>query len=101
MRVRVSSRLATPGVRPYLFVCVVVFLLMVGQTINRLWSTPDFWVYLGAVREFAQRPLHPLHPLLVGGNADPYMGPYTFALGLFTRATRASIPSTCSLSQDC
>jgi hypothetical protein len=64
---------------------------MLGHQTNRLWSGLDYWLWLGAVREFAARPLHPLHPLLAvnAGDAfvEPYMlGPYTFVLGLVTRA---------------
>jgi len=72
-------------VRPYVAVGAALAALMLGQTINRLWSTPDFWLYSAAVKEFASRPLHPLHPILAGGGADPYMNPYTFVLGIVSR----------------
>ena len=81
------SRLTKPGLRPYLIVSSGLFVVMLGQTLNRIWPSPDFWFYLASVREFAARPLHPLHPLIVGSDADPYMGPYSFALGLITRVS--------------
>ena len=59
--------------------------LMAGQTYNRLWSNLDFWVWLGAVREFAQRPLGPHHPLVAVDAPDAYLSPYTWVLGVVTR----------------
>lgn len=87
--IRRPTATITPGLTSYLAVCAALGSLMIGQTVNQVWSTPDFWVYLGPVREFAARPLHPVHPLLVGDGADPYMGPYTWVLGLISRLLSA------------
>jgi hypothetical protein len=78
----------TPG-RTYLGVAGVLGVLMLGNTLNRLWSNLDFWLWLGAVREFAANPLDPSHPLLAVDAPDPYMGPYAFVLGIITRAASA------------
>jgi hypothetical protein len=78
----------TPG-RTYLGVAGGLAVLMLGNTFNRLWSNLDFWLWLGAVREFAANPLDPSHPLLAVDAPDPYMGPYTFVLGIITRAASA------------
>ena len=83
-----TERWLTPE-RAYLGVAGVLAVLMLGNTLNRLWSNLDFWVWLGAVREFAERPFDPSHPLLAVDAPDPYMGPYTFVLGLITRAISA------------
>lgn len=86
-----------PG-NAYLMSCAAVLLLMVGQTFNHLWANLDFWVWLGPVREFATRPLHPHHPLLALNAPDSYMGPYSFGLGLVSRLTGASPFSVLTLS---
>jgi hypothetical protein len=78
----------TPA-RAYLGVAGVLAVLMLGNTFNRLWSNLDFWVWLGAVREFAARPFDPSHPLLAVDAPDPYLGPYAFVLGIITRAISA------------
>ena len=59
---------------------------MTGWTLNQAWPSPDFWVHLGAVREFASAPLSPANPMVTGHAADPYMSPYTFLLGVLVGA---------------
>ncbi|HEX5094492.1 MAG TPA: hypothetical protein VFX21_00700, partial [Acidimicrobiia bacterium] len=71
----------------YLLLSAFVVVLMLGWTFNERWTSPDFWVHLAAVREFAHDPLHPANPLVIGGDPDPYLSPYAFVLGLVTRAT--------------
>jgi hypothetical protein len=66
---------------------VLVVVAMIGQSTNQIWASPDFWVHLGAVREFAHSLLHPANPLVIGGAHDPYMSPYAFVLGATVRVT--------------
>lgn len=76
-------------VRVYVAISVVLGLLMIGHTSNRMWPDPDFWAWLGSVREFAERPFNPMHPLVAVDAPDSYLGPYSFALGGATRLTSA------------
>lgn len=76
-------------VRVYVILCCALGALMIGQTTNQLWSNPDFWVWLGPVRELAKRPFDPTHPLLAIHAPDSYMGPTSLLLGLVTRLTGA------------
>lgn len=69
---------------PYVAIGFALTLLMIGHTVTRHWAIPDFWMNLGAVREFSLRPVDPSHPLLVGTDADPYLGPYALILGLIS-----------------
>jgi hypothetical protein len=71
----------------YIGLAAVLVVAMVGHTVNESWASPDFWVHLGAVRELADHPLEPGNPLVVGTNADPYLSPYTWVLGVISRAT--------------
>jgi len=73
----------------YVAISVGIVLLMVGHTSNRMWSNVEFWVWLGPVREFAERPFDPTHPLIAVDAPDSYMGPYSFVLGGITRLTGA------------
>jgi hypothetical protein len=73
----------------YAILASVVVFALAGQTANQRWSSPDFWVHLAAVREFASSLLHPGNPLVTGTARDPYMSPYTFALGVLVRVTGA------------
>ncbi len=84
---RGASWRANRPLKAYLAVSAVVFVMMVGSTVNHFWPGLDFWVWLGPVREFAARPLHPHHPLLAVDAADSYMGPYGFVLGMVSRVT--------------
>jgi hypothetical protein len=71
----------------YLALGALLFVAMVGHTINEEWESPDFWVHLAAVQEFADHPLDPGNPIVVGSDPDPYLSPYTWVLGAITRAT--------------
>jgi hypothetical protein len=71
----------------YLALAAVLVVAMVGHTVNESWAAPDFWVHLGAVREFADHPLDPGNPLVVGNDADPYLSPYTWVLGAISRVS--------------
>lgn len=75
--------------RTYVLLSLALAILMVGQTLNRLWSSLDFWVWLGPIREFSRSPFEPSHPLVAVSAPDSYMGPYSFFLGLVTRLTGA------------
>jgi hypothetical protein len=77
----------TRGLAVYVGVAAFLFLAMVGHTLNESWASPDFWVYLGAVREFADHPLNPANPVVIGNDADPYLSPYTWVLGVTSAAT--------------
>ena len=82
------SRLAVVSPRrAYVALVVVLFVLMVGQTINHIWSPPDIWAWLGSVREFAARPGSPRHPLVSADAPDLYMGPYSWVLGFISHLT--------------
>jgi hypothetical protein len=63
----------------------VLFAAMAGHTSNRLWSNVDFWVHVGPVREFAERPFSPRHPLVATDAADTYLSPFLFVLGGVSR----------------
>jgi hypothetical protein len=71
----------------YLALAAALFVAMAGHTLNESWASPDFWLHLGAVREFAEHPVDPRNPLVVGDDADPYLSPYTWVLGVISRAT--------------
>lgn len=73
--------------RVYVGLSVGLCLLMIGHTINKQWSDIDFWVWLGAVREFSLRTFDPAHPLIATNAPDLYMGPYSFVLRLVTSLT--------------
>lgn len=64
-------------------------IVLIAQTSNRLWSNLDFWLWLAAARELSERPLDPSHPLLATSDADPYLGPYSWLVGLVIRLTAA------------
>jgi hypothetical protein len=72
----------------YAFLASVVLVALAGQAANQRWASPDFWVHLGAVREFASSLLHPGNPLVTGGARDPYMSPYAFVLGAIVHVTK-------------
>jgi hypothetical protein len=84
-----EDRVWMSPVHAYVVISVGLGLLMVGHTSNRMWSNVDFWVWLGPVREFAERPFDPSHPLIAVDAPDSYMGPYSFILGGITRLTGA------------
>jgi hypothetical protein len=71
----------------YAILATLLVVAMAGHTVNQKWASPDFWFHLAAVREFAHSLLHPGNPLVVGNAGDPYLSPYTFALGAIVRAT--------------
>jgi hypothetical protein len=73
----------------YIALGAALFTAMAGQTANENWASPDFWVYLGAVREFADHPLTPGNPVVVGTDPDPYLSPYTWVVGAVSRVTGA------------
>lgn len=68
----------------------VVLVLGAFQTFNHLWTDLDFWVWLGPVRAFANHPLDPGHPLLAVDAGDPYLGPWSWAVGMVSRLTGVS-----------
>lgn len=81
---------AHSGAKPrqaYLWLCAGPTLVMLGATINMMWTDPDFWVWSGAIRELATHPFLPSHPLVAIDAADPYLGPYTLVLGLVAGVT--------------
>ena len=84
-----SSRIE-PGLASYLAVGAVALLVGAGQAATKTWSTPDFWLLLGPVRELAAHPFNPSHPLVIGSGDDPYMSPYSWLLGILTRLSTAS-----------
>lgn len=57
----------------YVMVGAAVCVVMVGHTVNQIWSGLDLWLWLGSTREFAARPLHPFNPILVVESGDPYL----------------------------
>lgn len=65
----------------------LVLIAMIGHTLNQKWASPDFWVNLASIREFAASLFHPGNPLIVGSARDPYMSPYAFVLGAIVRST--------------
>jgi hypothetical protein len=71
----------------YVGLAAFLFLAMVGHTLNESWASPDFWVHVGAVQEFADQPLEPANPFVVGNDADPYLSPYTWVLGVISKVT--------------
>jgi hypothetical protein len=77
--------------RPALYIALggALLVAMAGHTVNENWASPDFWMYLGAVRELAEHPLAPSHPLMVGTDPDPFLSPYTWVLGVASRVTGA------------
>jgi hypothetical protein len=91
IRRRTNSSLDRPHRLPvvYLALGALLFVAMVGYTINEEWESPDFWVHLAAVQEFADRPVDPGNPIVVGSDPDPYLSPYTWVLGVITRVTDA------------
>jgi hypothetical protein len=84
-----TIRMQRRGLVVYVALGALLFVAMIGHTINESWASPDFWVYLAAVREFAAHPLDPSNPLMVGTDPDPYLSPYTWVLGGVTRVTGA------------
>jgi hypothetical protein len=73
----------------YELACVLLVVGTIGQTLNQTWASPDFWLHSAAVRAFSISLLHPGNPLVVGGQHDPYLSPYTFALAIVARLTGA------------
>ena len=63
--------------------------ILVVQTLNQQWSH-DVWEHLAVIRELAERPLSPRHPILAASDAPhAFVSPYTLALGLLVRWTGA------------
>jgi hypothetical protein len=73
----------------YIVLGGALFMAMAGHTANENWASPDFWIYLSAVREFAEHPLTPNNPVVVGTDPDPYLSPYTWVVGVVSRVTGA------------
>jgi hypothetical protein len=73
----------------YIALGAALFTAMAGHTANENWASPDFWLYLSAVREFADHPLTPGNPVVVGTDPDPYLSPYTWVVGAVSRVTGA------------
>ncbi|HET7292634.1 MAG TPA: hypothetical protein VFM88_09425 [Vicinamibacteria bacterium] len=75
------------GVPRYLLLCASLFALLFAHSWSDAWIG-DFWIYTATLREVAQSPLRPRHPLL--GNDDPFVfvSPYTWVLGLASRLSR-------------
>jgi hypothetical protein len=73
----------------YVALGAALFVAMAGHTLNESWASPDFWMYLAAVRELADHPLDPSHPLMVATDPDPYLSPYTWVLGALSHVTGA------------
>jgi hypothetical protein len=71
----------------YLVASAVLVALLTAHTLNHLWTDLDFWVWLGPVRAFAARPWHPGNPLLAVDAPDPYLGPWSWLLGVVSRVT--------------
>lgn len=79
-----------PGLAAYLAVGTFALLVVAAQASQRTWSTPDFWLLLGPVREFSSHPFNPAHPLIIGTVDDPYMSPYSWLLGMLARLSTVS-----------
>ncbi|MGQ0734067.1 MAG: hypothetical protein ACT4QD_10460 [Acidobacteriota bacterium] len=75
--------------RPYLTASAAVVVVMTLQTINQQWSG-DFWEHAAVIRELAQRPWAPRHPLFGIDAPHPFLSPYSLAGGLIARAVALS-----------
>jgi hypothetical protein len=81
----------------YLALCALVFALMLSHTLNAQWGG-DFWEHAAAVRELAQAPFDPSHPLFALDAAHLDFAPYPLALGLFAKITGVSAVSTLEIA---
>jgi hypothetical protein len=63
---------------------------LISHTVNRLWASPDIWMWAASIREFGDRPLDPQNPLRPGDSADPYLSPYSFVLGRLSQVVDVS-----------
>jgi len=73
----------------YVPVAIVLFVLLLVQTLNRRWSQ-DYWIHQATLDAFRQNLWHPVHPLI--GSRDPfeYYSPYTFMLAVAARVSGLS-----------
>lgn len=94
----VSSAGAFVRRHAYALFAAVVVVTMAGHTANQIWSSPDYWVHLAAVREFSNSLVDPGNPLTVGDATDPYLSPYAFALGSIVRFTGADAVSVLAVA---
>lgn len=86
----------------YALAGLLLGLLMIGHTSNQMWSGTDFWLWLGSVREFAERPFAPLHPVLAVDSSYDYpsymLGPYSFVVGMVVRVTGVGAVTALSIA---
>jgi hypothetical protein len=86
--VRRRLRPEWPPRDPYLVLAIIVIALMLSHTLKQKWgSGTDVWEHIAAVRELADRPFGPLHPL-VGTDADhQFFTPYSLLIAGAMRIT--------------
>jgi hypothetical protein len=58
---------------------------MLVHTAHEQWASPDFFVHLAAVHEFALHPANPGNPIVTGTDPDPYLSPYTWVVAVPVR----------------
>jgi hypothetical protein len=86
---RPESSADSPRSDFYVPVAIVLFVLLLVQTLNRRWSQ-DYWIHQATLDAFRRDLWNPVHPLI--GTHDPfeYYSPYTFVLAAGARVTGLS-----------
>jgi hypothetical protein len=81
----------------FFILCLILFVLMVFQTINGQWAG-DFWEHASVVRELATHPFSPRHPVLLLNAPHLYYSPYDLGIALISRITGLEAVTTLSVA---
>lgn len=73
----------------YYILAVCTLLLMGSCTLNGLW-VGDFWEHAAVVRELAENPVSPGHPILALNLPHAFFSPYLLTVALFARLFHSS-----------
>jgi alpha-1,6-mannosyltransferase len=87
-RTRARSTRLAPSL-PYVLLGLVLFALMLAQTLNRQWSS-DYWVHQATIETFRHHLINPPNELTHSNDPSFSYTPYTFVLALFARITGLS-----------
>lgn len=74
----------TTGLTWYLVICSVVVVFIGSHTLNQR-RQYDFWQHAACIRELAERPLQPEHPIVAIDRPHEFYSPYHVALGWISR----------------
>ena len=61
-----------------------------GELLLDAWSDVDYWEHLAAISAFAQHPLHPADPYVLGSQGSHLLTPYHLLWGLVVAVTHTS-----------